>query len=181
MNCRQARTELALWVGGDLDERATGELERHVCACPQCRELRERLAEACGSLRDAGRMEAFPVDRPTTWPRLARRIEAYERRPFAPRFNGWVPAVAVASICLAIVAIVNTPPPGVVPQEVGPVPVRAVSFPRSAPSARSAPQVDVRSDLFPWDEGRSLDDDDRDWPQAPRPRVRRVPLDSLEL
>lgn len=122
MNCRQAKSELALWVGGDLTESSALELERHVAVCPSCRTLREGLSASHTALQAAA---AAPVLRPaheesttarreanrprpasdsSIWPAVSARITRSEQSR-SQRFNGWVPAMAVSAACVAILFV----------------------------------------------------------------------------
>lgn len=120
MNCRQAKSELALWVGGDLNETSMLELERHVAVCPSCRALREGLsashtalqavaaAPTVGAARDEStRREANrprPASDSSIWPAVSARIARSEQSR-SQRFNGWVPAMAVSAACVAILFV----------------------------------------------------------------------------
>lgn len=120
MNCRQAKSELALWVGGDLTESSALELERHVAVCPSCRTLREGLstshtalqavaaAPAVSPARDESmRREANrprPASDSSIWPAVSARISRSEQSR-SQRFNGWVPAMAVSAACVAILFV----------------------------------------------------------------------------
>lgn len=119
MNCRQAKSELALWVGGDLTESSALELERHVAVCPSCRTVREGLSASHTALQTVAARTAGPAQeectrreanrpRPTSdssiWPAVSARISRSEQSR-SQRFNGWVPAMAVSAACVAILFV----------------------------------------------------------------------------
>ncbi|MCA9073261.1 MAG: zf-HC2 domain-containing protein [Planctomycetaceae bacterium] len=113
MNCRRAQSDIALWAGNDLDETDLHCLQRHLEACPECREYNEqmhalmRLVEEC-PLRDEADAASKSVVEESLWPSLSTRL-ATVPTPRNDRFNGWVPAVAVAAVCLAMVLIASPP------------------------------------------------------------------------
>lgn len=113
MNCRRAQSNIALWAGNDLDETDLPCLQRHLEACPECREYKEQmhalmqLVEEC-PLRDEVDEASKSAVEHSLWPSLSTRlVETPPRR--SDRFNGWVPAVAVAVVCLAMVLIASPP------------------------------------------------------------------------
>jgi hypothetical protein len=108
MNCRQAKADIALWIGDDLPDRSRREeLRRHVVACPGCRKHYKRLKGTLQVLEHADREQTYDAS-DSVWPELSRRIERHAhaggRRP---RFNGWFPFVAMTAACLALVVTMN--------------------------------------------------------------------------
>ena len=105
MNCRQARLEIALWAGSDLDSAAERSVRRHLAECLGCRQYRERMLSAMGCLEqvDSGPDEAARVD--SIWPSLSNVLSRRERDTRIRRFNGWVAGLAVAATLLATVTI----------------------------------------------------------------------------
>ena len=64
--------------GGDLGVEDRRTIERHLAACPGCREHRSELAGALGALAvAAGALPVVP-DAPSLWPALERRIAAHQ-------------------------------------------------------------------------------------------------------
>ena len=51
MNCRKAKQLLALHAGGDLSEAESGELLKHVNACPECAVELKGLKQSLTSVR----------------------------------------------------------------------------------------------------------------------------------
>lgn len=113
MNCRRAQSDIALWAGDDLDEAGLMGLKRHLAACPECRcymqemRLLMRLVEEC-PLRDEGDDASKCVVEGSLWPSLSTRLVTWPASR-GDRFNGWIPAVTVAAVCLAMVLIASPP------------------------------------------------------------------------
>lgn len=111
MNCKRAQSDIALWAGNDLDESDLSELRIHLQVCPGCRVYLEdmrallRLMEEC-PLRDEA--DGTSQRGESLWPMLASRLVSIPA-PRTDRFNGWVPAVAVAAVCLAMVLVASPP------------------------------------------------------------------------
>src|SRR5206468_8655959 len=99
--CEWVRARLPLWVGdgdgptepgdegGDLSIEDRRSIDRHLDACPTCREHRIALEQALGALARAAAMLSVPPDTPSLWPTLEPRIEAHDARSDAR----WSPAV----------------------------------------------------------------------------------------
>ncbi len=111
MKCKQARSDIALFVGNDLQEKSAHELEQHVTKCPQCSEhltsMQEtiRVFEQIDAGLDTSRNKSL-------WPGLSKKIRHIELASSQrDRFNGWVPAVAIVAACIliAVVSDVSTP------------------------------------------------------------------------
>lgn len=101
MNCKQAKSQIALWVGNDLDEADLPELKRHVAQCVCCEGYCAQMQAGLDVLQQADEMPHLPMQG-SLWPRVAASIHARGLSPRAHRFNGWVPAAAVAAACVAI-------------------------------------------------------------------------------
>lgn len=111
MNCRQAKAEIALWVGQDLPDPSRREhLRRHVAQCPGCRVHFKRLKSTLRLLESTDHEQTYDVG-DSLWPALARRIECLENSG-APtsRFNGWLPFVAVTAACALLVVVMEMQP-----------------------------------------------------------------------
>lgn len=104
MNCKQAKAEIALWVGGDLDETCARQVRRHVMQCPCCREHWQRLQTGLQPLQAV--QDVRPAPEETLWPRISATLNA-ESGWRVNRFNGWVPALTVAAAILAMFALVQ--------------------------------------------------------------------------
>jgi hypothetical protein len=111
MNCRHARSDLALWVGHDLtDTQRRDELRRHVARCPDCRSHYKRLKDSLRILEDADRAPTYDAA-DSLWPELSSRIQrrAAQHGP-SSRFNGWLPFVAVTAASALLVVMMETRP-----------------------------------------------------------------------
>ena len=106
MNCRRAQSDIALWAGDDLDEAGLLSLRRHLEACPECRcymqemQLLMRLIDEC-PLREEGDEASKEAVEDSLWPSLSTRLVTLSSRR-SDHFNGWIPAVSVAAVCLAM-------------------------------------------------------------------------------
>lgn len=111
MNCRHARSDLALWVGRDLtDTQRREELRRHVSHCPECRSHFARLKQTLRVLEQADETPTYDAAA-SLWPELSGRIQhrAASRGPTS-RFNGWFPFVAMTAACALLVVVMETRP-----------------------------------------------------------------------
>ncbi|MEX0702681.1 MAG: hypothetical protein WD069_11345 [Planctomycetales bacterium] len=112
MHCKRARVEIALWAGNDLDAVSIGRLQRHLATCPCCRDHWRDMKSSLRALHESSDTlveTAGEGARPeSVWPAVAVRLAAPDFRGPAGRFNGWVPAIAVAAIFLAMVTLANT-------------------------------------------------------------------------
>lgn len=105
-NCKRARLAIALSVGSDLEEAAEGDVRQHLAGCPACRMHRQELEETLGVLQARPEPEETAACA-SVWPSLASRLSPVREQ----RFNGWIPAAALAAACLMMVAIVREPQP----------------------------------------------------------------------
>ena len=111
MNCKQAKAEIALWVGNDLNESAERSLRRHLSRCLGCRKHWRRMKASLRMLQEADEVPSTTED-VSLWPRLSAKLSAAEEQNARrSRFNGWVPALAVAAACLAMISLSNSTPP----------------------------------------------------------------------
>jgi hypothetical protein len=87
-----------------LPPEAADVLEKHMAACPACREFRDRQALVWAALDE---WEAMPASRDFDR-RLYRRIESRGAPTFLGRVAGalaWKPAAALAAVSLVVLAI----------------------------------------------------------------------------
>lgn len=112
MNCTRARSEIALWVGGDVDDRETLQLQRHVALCAECREYQSRMAGSLQVLQEPASPAAYNLH-DSVWPDVQSRLSAQSQveADRTERLNRWLPAAAIAVACLAVIAITSEPPP----------------------------------------------------------------------
>jgi len=129
MNCKQAKADIALWIGEDLPDRSRrDQLRRHVSACADCRRHYKRLKGTLQVLEHADREQTFDVS-DSVWPELARRIQQNsEARSRGARFNGWLPFVAMTAACVALVVVMETQRPHGTTSGDGPVPSGVFDF-----------------------------------------------------
>jgi hypothetical protein len=141
MNCRQAKADIALWIGEDLPDRSRREeLRRHVSACSGCRTHYKQLKGTLQVLEHADREQTYDVS-DSVWPELARRIEQQSQPGSRPaRFNGWLPFVAMTAACVALVVVMETQGPRA--RNLGSDPVRTGVFDFS-PLLPGSPELDL--------------------------------------
>ncbi|WLD15198.1 anti-sigma factor family protein [Planctellipticum variicoloris] len=104
MDCRRAKTGLALWVGEDLpDATEAAALRRHVSRCASCARYLTQLQASQDALRVA--QSGPPAFVTSIWPQVKSEIVRHEKQKRHDRFNGWIPAVAMAAAVLMIVGV----------------------------------------------------------------------------
>ena len=106
MNCRQASRLLPLWIGQDLADASEAEgLQTHLSHCADCSLQRRQLQEGLDALQSIS-TASLAVEagaRSSVWPRLAAMLKDVPRR--RDRFNGWIPAVAMALAATLMIAV----------------------------------------------------------------------------
>lgn len=115
MNCRDARNDIALYAGGDLDDASRlQELRRHVAECSGCRERYQSARGALKVLRGAAAgVEAASGTWDSSgslWPSIQREMS----RPPQPasvralrQLRHWTPFAAMTVACGLMVAAVT--------------------------------------------------------------------------
>ncbi|MFV0442394.1 MAG: anti-sigma factor family protein [Planctomycetaceae bacterium] len=116
MTCREARADIALYAGGDLDDRArVRELRLHVAGCPECREHYQSLKTTLKTLSGLGPVELGGATWQSTgslWPAIRQEIG----RPPEPltvakafkQLKPWAPLAAMTVACvLMLVSLGN--------------------------------------------------------------------------
>lgn len=106
MKCKRAKSEIALWVGNDLDENDEQQVARHVARCPQCRDHATELKASLQFLQRPSDDQAI-APQGSIWPAMTAKLAAVDASRHMDRFNGWVPALTVAAACLAIVLLLD--------------------------------------------------------------------------
>lgn len=116
MRCRQARRELALWVGGDHDPRLYPLLETHLASCPECRAFARKTKTALDPLKavaSGGGSDSHDHDSSggtgwSLWPsvraRLSRRKVQFNDLLDTP--VGWIPVTGLSVACMALFVVV---------------------------------------------------------------------------
>ena len=107
MNCKAAKIEIALAAGNDLDEHSGSALQEHLGRCPSCRQRWNDVRTALETLQVRCDISDEMPEHVTVWPQVSRRLAKMERDLRRERFNGWIPAGAVAAACLAILFFVG--------------------------------------------------------------------------
>jgi len=120
MNCRDARSDIALYAGGDLDDAArVRELRRHVAGCAACR---ERYHSLKGALKLLGSVQTPETESTwksagSLWPKIRRELS----RPPQPtgalalqQLRHWSPFVAATAACVLMLIALrgDAPAPG---------------------------------------------------------------------
>lgn len=105
-DCRQARAEIALKAGGDLDDPiALSLLEAHLAGCVPCRRYLAGMESSLEVLQ-ASAVESLSGERPPSlWPRVSRQLPRLNSRAVSARFNLWVPTAAMAAACAVMVLV----------------------------------------------------------------------------
>ena len=105
MNCRDARTEIALSLGHDeTDESRWEEVRRHVSTCVPCRVHYRRLKEALSALDHADPPSTYET-RDSLWPELASRLDAQPRRASSSGYGNWLPYASFIMACMLFVVV----------------------------------------------------------------------------
>jgi hypothetical protein len=122
MNCRKTRRLLALWAGSDLEQRERQVAERHLAACPGCREVwlhlqqSQQVLESVRSAPLENLEQAVPIRPASVWPWVSRHIVAMHDKTIilnradlswvrGANWRDWLPAGAVAAACVAIISV----------------------------------------------------------------------------
>jgi len=110
MHCRDVRHHLALSVGGDHPAGCSYEpaLVQHLAGCPHCQALRQRLTQGLEALHDASLLRSESVHGCQLRQKVLRQLPQTARAEQTARFNGWVPAMALAASLLMMVSVVAT-------------------------------------------------------------------------
>jgi hypothetical protein len=116
MDCKEIREILAAWALGDLPEARTGEVERHLGSCPECRKEADSLRRVLEGVRTLPPPPADPARRAA----LFRTAEAEGLLPAPSRVLRWaLPAAALAAAAAVLLLVAGpglfsppAPPPG---------------------------------------------------------------------
>ena len=113
MNCREAQAEIALYAGGDLDDRArVRDLRQHVRQCGKCRAHYDSMKSTLKSLAAVG-----PASSAATWERAGSLWPSIRREIAQPpqtlttvqavnQLKNWTPFAAMTAACvLMLVAL----------------------------------------------------------------------------
>jgi Putative zinc-finger len=106
MNCKRAQGQIALAVGGDLDDASERDLRKHLADCSGCQRHWEQMHNTWSLLLE--RDDELPDPHDSVWPEVEVRLPSRRDLLSRAQFNGWVVAVAVAGVCLAMVSMWRT-------------------------------------------------------------------------
>lgn len=129
MNCTQWEERIALYAGSDLLPEETADVERHLGACPGCRQFASAMRENLEFLQDAGSDPIAPAHFAAVRARVLAKIA---NSPIPWWRHAWVYGLAAAAVLLGVL---------LVPHSTAPVHSRQVAVqtpPLSAPSEESA-------------------------------------------
>jgi hypothetical protein len=110
MSCSQWHELIALQVGGDLDQRRAGRVERHLEVCSACRGLAEELLSDRQSLAGLDARASRDLDLGSIRGAVLAEV-ANRRRPFGAALTAPRLAVAAAAM-VGIIAILSVVLPG---------------------------------------------------------------------
>jgi hypothetical protein len=109
MNCGRTRRLLPLFSGGDLPERKTRRVRKHLEACADCRREFEAYRTALRVVADAVRGAPAGDWTPGEWRAVMDRVAKEKPEPrvrFEPAMTPkWIPAFASGAAILVVVAI----------------------------------------------------------------------------
>ena len=120
MNCKQAKSQVALLIGNDLEPAALADVRHHLGQCVSCRQHFDKLSSCLEVLQSPPR--GFNLEDESLWPKLSVRLASPTAGQKPHRLNGWAPSLAVAAACTAMfwVASKNWLPTAGVEQAVPP-------------------------------------------------------------
>ncbi len=119
MNCRLARTKIALWVGHDLDHSAVKELLVLCAECSHCSDFWLKMKSKIVVLQESGSvLETSCYE--SIWPSLAAKLSYTEPVSRGSRLNDWMTAVAIVAACLLVAIFSDVSSPGNGAYYVGP-------------------------------------------------------------
>ncbi|QDU37614.1 hypothetical protein Mal4_19290 [Maioricimonas rarisocia] len=106
MNCREARTDIPLWLGHDLDDASRCEvLRRHVATCPDCRKYCKKVQSALSMLEQAD-SESTYISSDSLWPQLSERLETSKSSRSKNVSEKWLPAIAMTAACSLLLVVI---------------------------------------------------------------------------
>ncbi len=105
MNCKQAKTQVALLIGNDLEPTALAEVRNHLGQCAGCRQHFERLSSCLEVLQAP--LRAYNAEDESLWPKLSARLASPNAGQNPHRLSGWAPTLAVAAACTAMVWVAS--------------------------------------------------------------------------
>jgi hypothetical protein len=118
MNCKQAKSQVALLIGNDLEPSALADVRGHLGQCVSCRQHFDKLSSCLEVLQAPPR--GYNSEDESLWPKLSVRLASPSAGQKPHRLSGWGPSLAVAAACTAMfwVASQHWTPTGSVEQAV---------------------------------------------------------------
>lgn len=107
MQCVDARNQIALLVGDDLDSTSRSAVEEHLSSCESCRQYQQSMVEARTALESVRALDSEGDTSESLWPAIRSEIESGAVRtvPGQTVKNRFVAALAIAATLLAAVWI----------------------------------------------------------------------------
>ena len=78
MNCKQAKTHVALLIGNDLEPAALADVRNHLGQCVSCRQHFEKLSSCLEVLQAPPR--GYSPEEESLWPKLSVRVGFADNR-----------------------------------------------------------------------------------------------------
>lgn len=123
MDCHQAQSDIALWVGNDLEEPECLELSLHLDVCPNCARYQQDMQRTWSLLEESmssdghcqsgrpGQQESTSLS-DSLWPALSVRLSTTTRPADNREFPGWIPALALTTVAATLMILVTGPAAG---------------------------------------------------------------------
>jgi len=111
MNCKDAKSFIALWVGQDLDDSELEALQPHLAECRDCAAHWDEMKSSMNVLQQVSNEVLTKAVHRSLWPKVAASISSRKHTAHSTVQNTgrrrWAPAIAVCAACLAVAAFVN--------------------------------------------------------------------------
>jgi predicted anti-sigma-YlaC factor YlaD len=105
MNCKHSENELALYVEGDLPEAKAKEVDGHLLACRNCRQVVDELTRSQSLFKSIRQETVGTAELADLRMRVMERVAVQKPKPFWGR---WVYALAGATFVVVLIAGVLT-------------------------------------------------------------------------
>ena len=106
MNCKSAKSQIALMVGNDLEPAAIDEVRQHISECEGCRRHLSRLTASLEALQ-APADAIWSAGDESLWPKVSGRLASASAGEKPHRLNGWAASLAVAAACTAMLWVAS--------------------------------------------------------------------------
>ncbi len=106
MHCRTARSQIALWIGQDLNDAAQKQVQQHLADCPNCSDYWLEFKTSNDVLQQI-RDDSCRPTRDSIWPAVKMRIAYQLVTVRMARFNGWLPATVIVAACLLLAVFID--------------------------------------------------------------------------